>query len=139
MMLVVNYRNARAARVDRENDAIVDVWTKYEAICTAIADAKTGKAKDLAFGRMVNYIENTCFLINRKRLTPNLNRTSKRMVADFLDSLERYAPIDAVLLKVDDAPHAFTEIREFMRLRHQVPRFARLRFWKKKAEAITRV
>lgn len=138
MMLIVNFRNAQATRRDRENDSIVEIWTRYETICVAIADAKTGKAKDLAFGRMVNYIENTCFLINRNRLTPNLQRTSQRMVSDFLESLEKHAPLENVLLKIDDAPHAFSEIREFIRLRHNASRFAWLCFWRKDRAAIDR-
>ena len=129
--LTVNIRNAQASRVDSENKAIVEIWAKYEAICTAIADAKSGKSKDLAFGSMVNYIENTCLLINKKRFTPNIERAARRMSYDFLDSLEKHAPIEAVLTKIDDTPHAFCEIRNFMRQRQKPPRVVRWRFWRK--------
>lgn len=132
MMLFVNYRNLHATRLNRENDTIVEIWQKYEKCCADINVAKTGAAKDLAFASMVNYIENTCFLINKNRLTKSLKRASKRMVADFLDSLEKYAPIESVLSKIDDAPHAFSEIREFMRQRQKVPR-SFTRFFKRRA------
>ena len=132
MVLFVNYRNFHATRLDRENDAIVEIWQKYEKCCADINVAKTGAAKDLAFASMVNYIENTCFLINKNRLTKSLKPASKRMVSDFLDSLEKYAPVEIVLSKIDDAPHAFSEIREFMRQRRKAPRFF-ARFFKRRA------
>jgi hypothetical protein len=132
MMLFVNYRNLHTTRLNRENDTIVEIWQKYEKNCADINDAKTGTAKDLAFASMVNYIENTCFLINKNRLTKSLKRASKRMVSDFLDSLEKYAPVEIVLSKIDDAPHAFSEIREFMRQRQKAPR-SFTRFFKRRA------